>query len=249
MTDDGQDGPPGPAAAPPPPTRAKGKAGVARQVARFRKAARGVAPRLCPLCGFRGLFQAFGHPPRFDARCPSCHAFKLWMTRAEPFQAHHAVLHFAPERQLAPQIRACVGRYETADLSPRRPVTHHVDIAATGLPEASFDRIVCNHVLEHVDDAAALREMWRLLRPGGLLVLSTPIVEGWARTYENPAVTTPEDRVLHFGQADHRRIYGRDLRDRIRAAGFALSEVTAEEPDVRIHGLQRGETLFLATKA
>ena len=233
---------------------ARARAEVARQVARFRAAAGGITPRHCPVCGFRGLFTAFGHPPRYDARCPSCGAlerhrlFRLWMDREAPFEAHHAVLHFAPEAQLAGPIRALVARHETADLSPRRQVTHHVDIRDTGLPPGAYDRIVCNHVLEHVDDARALAEMFRLLAPGGLAVLSTPIVEGWAETHEDAAVTAPRDRLLHFGQADHVRLYGRDLRDRIRAAGFALAEFTAREPDVRLHGLTRGETLFLATR-
>ena len=235
-----------------PATRAQAE--FVRQVARFRQAARGLVPRLCPICGHEGLFTAYGQPPRFDARCPRCGAlerhrlFKLWMDREAPFAKGHAVLHFAPERQLAPLVRAAVGRYETADLSEKREVTHRVDICGTGLPGASFDRIVCNHVLEHVDDRRALAEIFRLLAPGGLAVLSTPIVEGWATTHEDAAVTSPQERLVQFGQSDHLRLYGRDLRDRIRGAGFALAEITAREPDVRIHGLQRGETLFLASK-
>ncbi len=85
--------------------------------------------------------------------------------------------------------------------------------------------------------------------PGTWVVpLMTPVVEGWAETYENPAITTPKLRRLHFGQHDHVRYYGRDVRDRIRAPGFALTEVTAVEPDVLTYGLNRGETLFIATK-
>jgi SAM-dependent methyltransferase len=227
---------------------------VATAVARFRAAARGRVPRLCPCCGHEGLFAAFGDPPRYDARCPRCGSlerhrlFRLWMDREAPFGPGHRVLHFAPEPQLGPAIRARVAAYETADLSPRRAPDHVVDICDTGLPGGVYDGIVCNHVLEHVDDARALAEIARLLVPGGLAVLTTPIVEGWAATYENPAVTAPEDRRLHFGQADHVRLYGRDLRDRIRRAGFLLSEFPAVEPDVRRHGLIRGETLFLARK-
>ncbi len=230
------------------------RAGTERVVARFRAAAQGLVPRLCPCCGQEGRFAAYGDPPRYDARCPRCGSlerhrlFRLWMERASPFGPAHRVLHFAPERVLGPAIRARAGAYETADLSARGEPDHVVDICATGLPAATYDRIVCNHVLEHVDDARALAEIVRLLVPGGLAVLTTPVVEGWAATYENPAVTTPEERRLHFGQADHVRLYGRDLRDRIRAAGFALTEYPALEPDVRVHGLIRGETLFLAQK-
>lgn len=49
------------------------------------------------------------------------------------------------------------------------------DICASTLPEASFDLILCTEVIEHIQDSgAALRGMQRLLKPGGVLVLSTP---------------------------------------------------------------------------
>jgi SAM-dependent methyltransferase len=145
-------------------------------------------------------------------------------------------------------IRARVKDYETADIGPKKQVTHHVDIEATGLPDAEYDRIICNHVLEHVDDGKALAEMFRMLKPGGKAFLMTCVVEGWDETYENPEITEEKVRVLHFGQGDHRRIYGRDLRDRIRAAGFELEEFVAVEPDVSTHGLIRGERVFIATR-
>lgn len=225
-----------------------------KQINRFRKAARGVTPRDCPLCGYFGMFTAFGNPPRIDARCPKCNSLErhrllyLFAERFDLFRPSHNVLHFAPEVQLSGYLRDMVGSYETADLSPRRKVMHHVNIEDTGLDGARYDRIICSHVIEHVDDAKALAEMFRLARPGGIVILMTPIVEGWKRTYENPDVTTSTDRILHFGQGDHVRMYGRDLRDRIRAAGFELAEYTAVEPDVLRYGLMRGETIFVATK-
>ena len=79
-------------------------------------------------------------------------------------------------------------------------------------------------------------------------MLMFPIVEGWEHTYENPAHTSPQDRITYFGQVDHVRMYGRDVRDRITGAGFKLSEFTAEEPNVARYGLLRGEKVFVATK-
>lgn len=225
-----------------------------KQINRFRKMARGVTPRECPLCGYFGMFTAFGNPPRIDARCPKCNALErhrllyLFAERFDLFRPSHTVLHFAPEVQLSGYLRDMVGVYETADLSPRRKVMHHVNIEETGLEANRYDRIICSHVLEHVDDAKALAEMFRLVRPGGIVILMTPIVEGWKRTYENPEIRTSADRILHFGQGDHVRMYGRDLRDRIRTAGFELAEYTAVEPDVLKYGLLRGETVFVATR-
>ncbi len=225
-----------------------------RQIDKFLVSARGLHPRTCPICGAKGRFTVFGHPPRFDARCTQCGSlerhrlFALFIERNEFFKPGQVVLHFAPEKQLTPLIQSVVETYETADLSTRKPMTHYINIEATGLPTGHYDRIVCNHVLEHVDDKKALSEIFRMLKPGGRAILSTPVIEGWAETYENPVITTPAERLLHFGQGDHVRYYGRDIRDRIRAPGFTLAEFTAVEPDVLTYGLNRGETLFIATK-
>jgi len=49
------------------------------------------------------------------------------------------------------------------------------DICRSGLEPSSFDLILCTEVLEHIVAwRAALASMARLLRPGGILVLSTP---------------------------------------------------------------------------
>lgn len=228
---------------------------VARQIAQFQKTAHGMFPRTCPLCGTESLFSSFGLPPRIDARCGHCGSLErhrllaLWVDRNPgAFGADQLVLHFAPERQLKDMLMRSNAQFETADLNPKADVTHHINIEATGLPSDRYDRIICNHVLEHVDDHKALAELYRMLKPGGFVLLMTPVVEGWAETYENPAIIEPQDRVLHFGQSDHVRMYGRDIRTRICAAGLDLDEFTAVEPDVRIYGLMRGETLFIAHK-
>ena len=75
-----------------------------------------------------------------------------------------------------------------------------------------------------------------------------PVVEGWENTYENSLHTSPADREMFFGQSDHVRMFGRDVRDRIENAGFSLTEFTAEEPNVSRYGLIRGEKLFIAAK-
>ena len=75
-----------------------------------------------------------------------------------------------------------------------------------------------------------------------------PIIEGWANTYENTEVRTERERELHFGQFDHVRYYGADVRNRARKAGFGLTEFTAEAEDCVRHALLRGEKVFVATK-
>lgn len=227
---------------------------IAIQMERFSKMAGGVTQRRCPNCNYFGHFTAFGNPPRIDAHCARCGSlerhrlYALMITREEPFAATDRVLHFAAEHHLRRLVTPRVARYETAELRAATRPDHILNIEAIELPDACFDKAIVNHVLEHVDDAKALAELFRILKPGGVLFVTTPVVEGWAKTYENPEVKTPAERVLHFGQSDHVRYFGADLRDRIRAAGFDLREFSAEEPDVHRHGLIRGEKIFIATK-
>jgi len=56
------------------------------------------------------------------------------------------------------------------------------DITAAKYETAQFDLLVSLEVLEHVPDPLAhLREMWRVTRPGGLLILTTPNFQGLSR--------------------------------------------------------------------
>jgi SAM-dependent methyltransferase len=65
-------------------------------------------------------------------------------------------------------------------------------------PNASFDTVVSTEVLEHVTDPLrAMKEMQRVLKPGGFLVLSTPMY--WPR-HEAPYdfFRYPYDGMLHL---------------------------------------------------
>ena len=210
-------------------------------------------PRTCSVCGYRGRFRAAGKPRRIDARCPQCGSAEryrllaLWLEREGGFLRGASTLHFAPEAGLAALLKTRVGAYRSADIAPGR-ADLVLNIEAIDAPDGSYDCVVCSHVLEHVDDKKALPEIYRVLKPGGVALIMLPLVEGWAKTYENEKVTTPEERKRHFGQSDHVRFYGADVRDRIRAAGFQLDEFTAEGEDVLTYGLQRGEKVFIARK-
>ncbi|WP_459850212.1 class I SAM-dependent methyltransferase [Dongia sp. agr-C8] len=200
------------------------------------------------------MFQQFGDPPRRDAQCPKCASLerhrllKLWADRSGGSIPRGRAIHFAPEPAVVGFLSKLATEYVTADIEAgKADVVRNIENIAE--PDQSFSLIVCSHVLEHVDDRKALRELRRILRPNGMAILMVPIVEGWDMTYENPNATSAAERELYFGQSDHVRYYGRDFRDRVRDAEFALTEFTAIEPDVSRYSIQRGEKVFLATLA
>ena len=224
-----------------------------RNLIRVAGLLRGVHPRCCPVCGYEGYFRVAGLLPRVDARCPRCdslarHRLFVLTDREHDILGHNLhVLHFAPEACLREYIRSRTGAYETADLF-MEGVDHKENIEAMTFPDESFDAVICNHVLEHIDDFKTLSEIYRILRPGGRFLAMVPIVEGWETTYENSSITDPKERTLHFGRYNHLRFYGADFRSRLAEYGFDLDEFTATGPDSVTYGLDRGEKVFLGRK-
>lgn len=225
---------------------------VVAYAARVLRGLRGVHPRTCPCCDYEGFFLAAGTSPRFDAQCPKCCALerhRLFVLACESLgllTAKKEILHFAAEPAIRAFVAPRAARYVTADITGVG-VDRAESIEATSFPAASFDMVIASHIFEHVDDRKALPEMKRIIRPSGVLVCMVPIIEGWDCTYENPTIVAPSDRQLHFGQGDHVRYYGRDFRDRLRAAGFSLQEYTANGAPAVRYGLFRGEKVFIAS--
>jgi ubiquinone/menaquinone biosynthesis C-methylase UbiE len=51
-----------------------------------------------------------------------------------------------------------------------------IDITNIKFKNNYFDFIICNHILEHIqDDKKAMSEIFRVLRPGGEVILQVPI--------------------------------------------------------------------------
>ena len=194
----------------------------------------------CPLCGCRRRkFLPYGYvTQRENALCPNCLALErhrtlwLWLLRESDIgrgaMALPRLLHVAPEvalmRKFSKIYASQPEKYVTADLeSPLADM--HFDIQHIPLEDESFDAVICNHILEHVeDDHQAMREIKRILRKGGWGVILSPIDMQREETYEDDTITDEAERTRIFGQYDHRRIYGRDYAKRLEKAGFEVYE-------------------------
>jgi SAM-dependent methyltransferase len=144
------------------------------------------------------------------------------------------MLHVAPEWYLEKYFRQYDHiEYLSCDLySPRAMM--RADIMDLKFPDASFDVLLCSHVLEHVnDDRLAMGELFRVLKPGGWAILDVPV--DWSRmeTFEDWTAITPADRKRVFGQEDHVRIYGRSYPNLLHTAGFKVEldryEISSDE--------------------
>ena len=153
----------------------------------------------------------------------------LWLylqDETEFFQKPLRVLHMAPEQCFLSIFKKMKHLdYTTADLySPIVDVK--ADILDLPFKDGEFDMVFCNHVLEHIeDDNKAMKELYRVMKSGGMGIFQVPQELARETTYEDPDIITPEDKAKHFGQYDHVRIYGRDYFDRLRNVGFNVEEV------------------------
>ena len=127
------------------------------------------------------------------------------------------ILHFAPEARIASIVAAQnPERYVKADLHPTRKDIERVDMLEIPYPDESFDLVIANHVLEHVsDDLRALRELRRVLKVGGFVILQTPFSTVLHTTWSDRGIDDDESRLQAYGQEDHVRLFGKDIFDRI----------------------------------
>lgn len=216
----------------------------------------------CPVCDhqFR-KFLPYGRKARENALCPSCLALErhrlmyLFLQRKTNFfSAPLKVLHVAPEICFIDRFEQQPNlEYITADIeSPLAKVK--MDIHAIPFPEETFDVVFCNHVMEHVaDDAKAMREIYRVLKPGGWGIIQIPLFFPLPeKTYEDASITAPAAREKAFGQNDHVRLYGKDYGKRLASAGFLVDEnrYVEELPaaEVERFALPKDEIIFFVEK-
>jgi len=228
----------------------------------------------CPFCGghFRKLlFWGLDRPilndivgaGRREVMCPRCYStdrerlvFFYIKKKTDLLDGNSRVrlLHISPEMNLEKVFEG--NRYIdylTADLNPQN-VMVKMDITQIQYPDESFDFIICNHVLEHIEeDGRAMSELFRVLSTGGRAILQVPLSRTLTATKEDKRIQTPKEREREYGQKDHVRIYSKiDYLRRLKNSGFNVEIYKAtdllEEKEINKYALNPEEDVIVCYK-
>jgi len=217
---------------------------------------------MCSCCnGHFRKFLPFGVKPRPNAQCPRCGSLErhrllcLYLKDKTNFfkDSLLKVLDIAPMYFFQQKCKTLYNlNYISADISSSIAMIK-MDITNINLPDNQFDCIICYHVLEHIpDDKKAMKELFRILKPGGWAILQSPVDPNHDETFEDPNVVSPEEREHVFGEKDHVRIYGQDYKNRLEMAGFTvkLDNYSRELGDniIKKYGLMKDETIYFCSK-
>ncbi len=217
----------------------------------------------CPICeGEFRTFLPYGYTDKNSENrlCPRCLSLErhrlIWLylnNETNVFTHPTQMLHIAPEQSFFKRFKKIETlSYHTGDLES--PIAdYHFDIHQIPFSDNSYDFVMCNHVLEHVEDEfKATSEIYRILKPGGWAILQVPINLNFKETYEDPRITDPKEREKHFGQYDHVRWHGQDYAQRLEKSGFKVEALdyirNFSEEEIEYMRLPKNETLYIARK-
>ena len=181
---------------------------------------------------------------------------QMWLflkNETDFFIKSYKVLHIAPEQEFLRRFKKNKNlNYTTADLySPIVDVK--ADIRNLPFKDESFDVVICNHVLEHVeDDVKAMSELYRVMKPNGWGIFQVPMKNSLEKTYEDFSIQDPKEKQKHFGQYDHVRWYGMDYFERLRSVGFTTEPLfyskKYSKEEIMKYGLIENEILPVVYK-
>jgi len=188
---------------------------------------------------FRGFFYIKGELMDHyteNAICPRCrsdmrHRFSLIFIKnnANLLKSKVKLLHFAPEIYLSVYFKKQRNiEYVCCDIDPTQfPGSIKVDITNIQFFDASFDAIICIHVLEHIqDDTKAIDELYRILKPEGWILIVIPV---YGDTTLELNDLDYDSREKMYGSGKHMRMNGLDFTKKLSAAGFSVDIVSFDD--------------------
>jgi len=204
----------------------------------------------CSICNFS--MSNFITLNNNDKLCPKCGSLartrKLWTVLENRIEGKK-ILHFSPSKSIKTKLESFKNiDYITTDYAGEFDATKRLNIESIDEPNDEYDLVICYHVLEHIDnDIKAMKELIRILKPGGLCFIQTPFKSG--DIYENDAIKTDEERLVHFGQEDHVRIYSVEgLINRLNNVGFSTTLMEYNEVENNSNGFNTEEKVIIAQK-
>jgi len=180
----------------------------------------------CSCCG-----RTYRHFVRYPSEyCPGCGSYErqrqlfLYLER-NPGLVAGDVLHVAPERVIVERFRQHARSWLNVDLDPGYPgIDAVVDVTALPFEDASFDLVLCSHVLDVVDrHDDAVRELYRVTLPGGLALVQAPPrgvsrdADAYAERLASPGFRVEQIRLPEQANEPTRRRLGLDASDPIFA--------------------------------
>ncbi|MFO7657514.1 MAG: class I SAM-dependent methyltransferase [Bacteroidales bacterium] len=206
----------------------------------------------CSLC--RKKLHKFVDLKDGDRLCPFCGSLsrtrRLWEILNSGFLKQGiTILDFSPHRALYHKLKndhtIC---YHGTDISGNFLSDFQYDITNIDTEDETFDLIICYHILEHVEsDIQAMNELYRVLKKGGSAIIQTPFKEG--EIFENPEINSETERLRHFGQEDHVRIYSAEgLKKRLISCGFKVNINHYTDMQDSRPGLNTTEKVLICTK-
>ncbi len=178
-------------------------------------------------------YRIFSMSHRKNCICPNCYSkdrerlvylFLKYLQNNGFLQKNSRILHFSPERSLEHYFfKGKFENYYTANLKGKN-IDFEIDLSKKIELKDKFDLIICNHVLEHIqNDISALENIYSMLSEGGMAILQTPYSKIIDQDYFINKKLSPEENLKFYGQNDHVRIYSKkSLINKIKNTGFEL---------------------------
>ncbi len=233
----------------------------------------------CPYCKnhFRKLMPAGINIPiykelnvvgagyRPNSTCPRCFStdrdrlIYLYLNKKlNILEKKYKILHISPE----PSIKSILRNRENIEYTLGKNYKDkyffnkdflQLDITDLYYDDDAFDLVIANHILHYIQyDELAMKEIHRVLKPGGKAILQVPISYDITKTIEDEFFILPQIKEKHFFNYEKVRLYGTDYFTKLEKTGFNIEMINPENEgwlnEINEFALNPSEKLIIATK-